>query len=143
MDEWCHVMKHHNKHGFRNSGRKKLITTEVIDSLHFLKRYNNIKEVYLYGSTARGTNRPNSDVDVGIIWKNKLPDIEFIRDIKEMIIDMLDHAVDMINLVFKNRITESENEITQNFLNMIDHDLIPIFGDDKTLMKLSKFMGKF
>lgn len=143
MSDWCCVEKRRSRRKVRNPIPIKLSKIEVIDGLQFLRRYDNIKEVYLYGSTARGENRPDSDIDIGIIWKNKLPDIEFIRELKETIIDMFCHKVDMINLVFKNKITESSNEITQNFLNMIDHDLIPIFGDDKTFMRLSVFIGKF
>lgn len=143
MSDWCCVEKRRSRRKVRNPIPRKLSKIEVIDGLQFLRRYDNIKEVYLYGSTARGENRPDSDIDIGIIWKNKLPDIEFIRELKETIIDMFGHKVDMINLVFKNKITESSNEITQNFLNMIDHDLIPVFGDDRTFMRLSVFIGKF
>jgi predicted nucleotidyltransferase len=143
MSDWCCVEKRRSKHKVRNPIPIKLSKIKVIDGLQFLRRYDNIKEVYLYGSTARGENRPDSDIDIGIIWKNKLPDIEFIRELKETIVDMFGHKVDMINLVFKNKITESSNEVTQNFLNMIDHDLIPVFGDDKTFMRLSVFIGKF
>jgi predicted nucleotidyltransferase len=125
-----------------NENSTKITIDYVRDNLKFLKQYNP-RSVFVYGSVAKGTNRPSSDIDILIIWEKKIP--KNIAKIKNDIEIFFKRKVDFVSLFYKGKITFDcdENNISQpeSFLSNIITECIPIFGDKCDII-LSEYIGK-
>jgi len=68
----------------------------------FAKKYG-ISKIALFGSYARGENRPNSDIDIAI--ETKLSDYFLLYDFKEELENFFHTKVDVVRL--RERMNES------------------------------------
>ena len=80
---------------------------EIIDYLQvhkeaFAKKYG-ISQMALFGSYARGEERPESDIDIAI--ETKLSDYFLLYDFKEELESFFRHKVDVVRL--RERMNES------------------------------------
>ena len=80
---------------------------EIIDYLQahkeaFAKKYG-ISRMALFGSYARGEERPDSDIDIAI--ETKLSDYFLLYDFKEELESFFHHKVDVVRL--RERMNES------------------------------------
>ncbi|MEQ8170022.1 MAG: nucleotidyltransferase domain-containing protein [Candidatus Eremiobacterota bacterium] len=54
--------------------KKPLSHNEILESIaHITEKYLRDSKIILFGSRAGNTNRENSDYDIAIIWKEKIP----------------------------------------------------------------------
>ena len=63
----------------------------------FAQKYN-ISKIALFGSYARGENRPESDIDIDIAIETKLSDYFLLYDFKEELEKLFHHKVDVVRL---------------------------------------------
>jgi predicted nucleotidyltransferase len=57
---------------------------------------------FIYGSRARGTNRPNSDADIIVFWRHEYEQ-EFLKSIRTIIEEKLGFKIDFVACVVKNK----------------------------------------
>ncbi len=87
----------------------------------------------MYGSVAKGTNKPESDIDILVIWKKCVP--HNVHEIKQKIEKQFNKKIDFVSLIHKGKIMfdcDGSNIIPE---------CISIFGD-KCDIVLSKYIGK-
>lgn len=63
----------------------------------FLTREHDIGMAVLYGSFAKGLERPDSDVDIAV-WKDKPLDLENLLDLANRIRQLVQREVDLVDL---------------------------------------------
>lgn len=76
--------------------------------------------VYLYGSTARGQNKESSDIDLFVIWKNKIPKDEIIDEIHKKLYKEFDRRIDFVNYAYNGKsikVTSANSCFIQNVIN--------------------------
>lgn len=118
---------------------KKLTKREAIDKLKVLKKYNP-HAVFLYGSTANGNNRCDSDIDVLIIWKDHIPDN--LMKIKEEMIQLFNRSVDFVSMVHMPH-TRHYYDRSELFIENVYIEGISVFdGTYKDVIYESKLIGK-
>lgn len=142
-DEKWHIVKHKKRECHSKQEYKSILNVDDIKKgLMMLQKYSP-KCVFLYGSTARGTNKLNSDIDILIIWKNRVP--HNISEIKDEIRSYFHKSVDMVSLIYRGKIMfyDDDQGRTESFLNNIITECILVLGNgDKTDIKLSEYIGK-
>jgi len=152
MDTWVTVTrkKKQNPHKTKCRLEKKF----VISQINIIMSEYNTVGIFLYGSTARGDNTENSDIDLLIIWHKKVP-VE-IEKIKENLEYIFERKVDLVSMVTtikpcvndidfdiyqipsKNQTTCNGNEL---FLSNVITDAVVIIGNIEDI-KFSKYIGK-
>jgi len=85
----------------------KMTQEEIIEYLkahkdEFAKKYS-ISKIALFGSYARGENRPDSDIDIAI--ETKISDYFLLFDFKEELENFFHNRVDIVRL--RDRMNES------------------------------------
>lgn len=81
---------------------------------HFRNEYG-VTEMYLFGSVARGDNRPDSDVDILVAMP---PKIFVVSALHRFLENLLNSSVDLIR---------NHTHISPQFINQISRDAIKIF----------------
>ena len=79
------------------------------DIMHVFRRYPNIKQVLIFGSRAKGTDKPGSDIDLAVIAPD-MDDQEFSRLLNEL---------DALDLVFKLDVLHVDKLGQQNLKDSI------------------------
>lgn len=99
---------------------------------------------YLYGSTARGRNKQSSDVDIFVIWKNKVPSNEIIKKIHNELYNTFNRRVDFVNYHYNGKsinISSADSCFIQNVLCDAVSILEP--KNDLSGMALKEILFKF
>jgi predicted nucleotidyltransferase len=123
----------------------KLSRDFVINIISYVLQPYNIHGIFLYGSTAKGTNKTSSDVDILVIWKKKVPDN--VNDIKLMLETKFGRPVDFVSMIFRNRLitepldTLHPTEPNSFFLDNVISEAVTITGNPKDIY-LSEYVGK-
>jgi len=118
---------------------QKITRGEAIEKLQMLKTYTP-HAVFLYGSTANGNNRADSDIDVLVIWKRDIP--EDILKIKSELIMTFDRPVDLVNMIYAPRQKHTYGA-SKLFVDNVHAEGIPVFpGNDKWDIYSSALIGK-
>ncbi|MDO8748544.1 MAG: nucleotidyltransferase domain-containing protein [Candidatus Omnitrophota bacterium] len=106
---------------FRDSVNLKIdpVIKQFLDGLERLGLKQKIEKVYLFGSRAKGIERPDSDYDLLIV--SSLPDKEFKSKIYDIAVDiLLETGRDVSLKIFKteefNRLCRMRTPFTQNVL---------------------------
>lgn len=86
--------------------KEQHIFNQIVD---FARRYN-VNKIVLFGSRARKTNRPKSDIDIAVYGCKNFRDFYF--DINEKVETLL--TFDIINMDEKNISTDLLNEIRRD-----------------------------
>jgi predicted nucleotidyltransferase len=141
MDNWIIVSKK-KKIYKKIIQREKLDKNYVIEQLLELFSFSNIVydkpvAVFLFGSTAKGTNSKDSDVDILVIWNKKVP--ENILDIKNNLIMKFNRKVDLVCMILGNVLYDHNS--SKNFIDNVVSDSISIFGDINDVY-ISRLVGK-
>ena len=109
------------RHPFYTFGKQGYMCTsdECISKLrenmpHIKKEYG-VTGLYLFGSMARGDNRPDSDVDILV---DMPPKIFLVSALKEYLEKLLNVSVDLVR---------RHSHLSTHFLSQIANDAIPIF----------------
>jgi predicted nucleotidyltransferase len=121
----------------------KLNGDDVVKQLLYMVKYNP-RGVFLFGSTAKGTNTEDSDLDILIIWNKRVPN--YIIDIKTEISNMFNKKVDLISMIYNGTlmlsddVTETVNVRTLFLYNVIT-EALPVIGDINEI-ELSEYIMK-
>lgn len=137
--EWVTVKKKDKKNNIHiQPVIKKLQKDYVISVLQDVLVKYNPKGIFLHGSTARGTNRDTSDVDLVVVWKKNIP--SNIEDIKNKLEYIFQRHIDFVNMIYKGKILVERDmnapNISKNdvFLNNVIEDAIAIVGNNDDIM---------
>ena len=87
--------------------------------------------IYIYGSRARKTNRLNSDIDLMVFWKKSIPDDDYLKDIKQELIDNIKINVDMINMFIINKNNKVYNTKDKYYYDNVIIDAICAYETTK------------
>ncbi len=123
--------------------QKQRISKGIIKQLKtFFKDINDASLVFLFGSFTTKQTTPNSDIDIGILFK-KIPDIYEINDMKEDLAALLKRDVDLVVLndaspilrmqVLKNGILIIQRD--RNDFSMFYGDTVKQYDDLKIIRK--------
>ncbi len=109
----------------------KIIINKTFDEinnfiLNVLLKYKPFA-IYIYGSRARKTNRPDSDIDLMVFWKKKIPTYDFLKNIKQELINILQLNVDFVNMYITNKINKVYDERDKCYYANVINDAICIY----------------
>lgn len=93
---------------------KKDCITKIRENLPYIQKEYGVTGLYVFGSVARGDNRPVSDVD---ILFDMPPKILLMSALKDYLENILQTSVDLIR---------RHSHLSQRFLNNISEDAISI-----------------
>ena len=82
---------------------------------------------YIYGSRARQTNRPNSDADIIVFWKQAF-DKDFLKSIRTAIEEDLGFKIDFVSCVFKGKWIEHNDHRDEAYFENVIIDAKSIIG---------------
>lgn len=86
----------------------------IRENLPYIQERYGVIGLCLFGSVARGDNRPDSDVDLLV---DMPPKIFLISELKEFLEELLHSTVDIVR---------HHSHMSNRFLNQISNDAIPI-----------------
>lgn len=66
----------------------KLSQSDIQKIQHYFASQKDVEAVYLYGSFAKGTEHPGSDIDLGVLFEKKIRDIHRIVKIYSDLCDL-------------------------------------------------------
>lgn len=89
---------------------------------------DDINAAFLYGSTARKQNTPNSDLDVAVVFDKYLPSDEELVDMKKNLEKMYSRNVDLVCFLMKNKHVDEPDCRIQNFVEHIRNEGVYIWG---------------
>jgi predicted nucleotidyltransferase len=98
-DDWITILPKTKKNSATNKIKKQIMMSfeDLTHKLNSILVPYSPEAIFVYGSRARETNRPDSDADIMVFWKSSLiPDIEILQDIKQTIIETLKLNVDFV-----------------------------------------------
>jgi predicted nucleotidyltransferase len=140
MSEWQTVVKKQRVSPKEKKVEIMLDKSQVVSQLEILKVYNPVA-VFLFGSTAKGTNGVNSDLDIVFIWRKCVP--KNAPQIKQQIVKMFGKKVDMINMIYNLNNRCDYPEHTQCFIeNMMTEGIKIIGSEDVRIIGTSELVGK-
>lgn len=139
MNDW--VVPNRRKRINRKNQREKIEVNLSTIQKYFpgiIEKYKP-RAVFLYGSMSRGTQHPDSDIDLMFIWNREVPSnsVEIMREISTF----FSKKVDMVNMIYKGKLVEIVND-NEYFLSNVYQDSVPLFGGDRFDIKLSALIGK-
>ncbi len=97
--------------------------TEFINLLNIYKPLS----VFVYGSTARGTNKLTSDIDFMVIWKKTPSDPELLI-IKDTIKKIFNKEIDFVSMVLTKEEVDKKDE-NYNYMENVYIEGIVVYGD--------------
>lgn len=111
----------------KKSSRKpsNITKNKKLELNNVTERCKNILEVYkpyaayLYGSTARRKNRYDSDVDVFVIWKNRIPQKETIDLLHDELRNEFERRIDLVNYQYNGKIIKVRSQDSCFIQNII------------------------
>lgn len=86
----------------------------IQEHLPFIQSEFGVKGLCIFGSVARGDNRPDSDIDILV---DMPPKILLMSGLKDYLEDLLHSTVDLVR---------RHSHLSAQFLNQISNDAIPI-----------------
>jgi predicted nucleotidyltransferase len=100
-----------------------------VEFINLLKKYKPLS-VIVYGSTARGTNNPTSDIDFMIIWKKEInvPPVEELQEIKQKIINIFKKRIDFVSMV-PTTVEVDETNKNYHYMHNVYNEGIVVYGD--------------
>jgi predicted nucleotidyltransferase len=125
-DEWITVVNNKKKKSYNTVIIHKTleeINKIILDVLLKYKPYS----IYIYGSRARKTNRPDSDIDLMVFWKKTIPEYDYLKNIKQELIDILQLNVDFVNMYITNKKNKVYDERDKCYYNNVIYDAICIY----------------
>lgn len=84
---------------------------------------------YIYGSRARGTNRPNSDADIIVFWRHEY-DQDFLKSVRASIEEDLGFKIDFVACVFKNKWIDHNDQRDEAYFENVIIDAKSIIGTE-------------
>ncbi len=124
-NEWITVVNKKIKSYTKVIRHKTLeeINKLILDVLLKYKPY----AIYIYGSRARKTNRPDSDIDLMVFWKKTVPEYDYLQNIKQELINILELNVDFVNMYITNKNNKVYDERDKCYYNNVITDAICIY----------------
>jgi predicted nucleotidyltransferase len=113
----------------------------ISKSLAYLKR--DIVGCFIYGSRARKTNKPTSDVDLIVFFKQQY-NYDDLKEIKSQLVSDIGFSVDFVACVWKKKWIEKTDDRDICYFEQIKPDAIRIIGshDLSYLIDTSQKLGK-
>jgi predicted nucleotidyltransferase len=109
VNEWTVIQpKIKTKKNNRNHQKENgLSWSEFVQKITQVLSVYSPEAIFLYGSRARGTNRPDSDADIMVFWKaSTIPSYERLVEIKQELIQNLSLNVDFVVMKLKAKFVE-------------------------------------
>ena len=125
-DKWITVVNNKKKKSYNTVIIHK--TLEEINKiiLDVLLKYKPFA-IYIYGSRARKTNRPDSDIDLMVFWKKTVPKYEYLKNIKQELINILQLNIDFVNMNIINKNNKVYDERDKCYYSNVINDAICIY----------------
>lgn len=108
---------------------KKMVIERIKNILNKYHPY----AAYLYGSTARGENKENSDIDLFVIWK-KIPKDEIIQQIYNKLYLAFNRRIDFVNYQYNGKSIKITSTDTCYIKNVIDDAVSIIEPNNKGMV---------
>ena len=87
---------------------------------------------FIYGSRARGTNRPDSDADIIVFWRHEY-DQDFLKSVRASIEDTLGFKIDFVSCVVTKKWIDHHLQNDQAYFENVIIDAKPIIGSDSII----------
>ncbi len=103
-----------------------------------------IEGAYVYGSRARGNNKPTSDADIIIFWR-RVPNIEQLKEIRAEIEQALGIETDFVSCEFTDKFVDHGDLRDQAYFDNVSVDAKQFMGQTiniSTLIDYSRKMPK-
>jgi predicted nucleotidyltransferase len=133
-DEWTVIQpKTKTKKSICNPQKEKSLSwSELVDKITEVLSVYSPEAIFVYGSRARGTNRPDSDADIMTFWKaSTIPDYEHLVEIKHMLVQNLGLNVDFVVMKLKTKIVEVHELRTIYYYDNVKVDARCIYSRKK------------
>ena len=133
-DEWTTILPKTKKNSGTNKIKKQIIISfeELTHKLNSILVPYSPEAIFVYGSRARRTNRPDSDADIMVFWKSSLiPDIEILEDIKHSIMETLELNVDFVVMKITSKIIKVHDARTICYYDNVKIDAKCIYSQKK------------
>lgn len=105
---------------------KEFLDTELEKEEWFLKVKSSLKAVILYGSVAKGTNRPDSDIDIMIILPLEQEKLhtkgEYFCDYKDFKINIVLRSIEKLRKIAEEKTDTFQKEVFRNCEILRDTD---------------------
>lgn len=88
---------------------------------------------YLYGSTARGQNKNTSDIDIFVIWKNKIPNDDIINNVHNQLYIAFNRKIDFVNYLYNGKFIKIDLNNSCFVQNILPDAITIIEGKDFTI----------
>lgn len=100
--------------------------------------------IFMYGSRARRTNRPDSDVDIMVFWKvSVIPNYDTLCEIKEDLMEKLGLNIDFVVMKLKSKFVEVHDLRTICYYDNVKVDAKCLYSKKNThLAELIDFSEK-
>ncbi len=134
-DDWQEVVvKPPRKHQTNREPKPSIDNDKLIEQIKVvLVKYAPLA-IFMYGSRARNTPRPNSDVDLMIFWKSITPSIEELREIKAELVDAIKINVDFVAMCFTQKIVNVTDLRTICYYENVQIDAKCIYSSKKVFL---------
>jgi predicted nucleotidyltransferase len=134
---WCCVNKKVRKELKINVVKENLSfqqLSEIIGSI-LIPHSPYIIASYIYGSRARETNRPDSDVDIITFWKI-VPELHDLKNIRDSIQTILGVSIDLVSCVRTAKNVHHYNLCDIAYFENVTSDARQIMGNTQSIMNL-------
>ncbi len=107
-----------------------------------LERYaDDIEAGYVYGSRARGNNKPTSDADIIIFWKRLQP-VDTLRTIRADIEEALGIKIDFVSCHYTQKFVNHVDQRDIEYFNNVSVDARQFMGDTINIANLIEYSKK-
>lgn len=131
VNEWTVIQpKIKTKKNNANHHKEKgLSWSELVEKITEVLSVYSPEAIFVYGSRARGTNRPDSDADIMAFWKaSQIPDFERLVELKQELIQNLGLNVDFVVMKLKAKFVEVHDQRTICYYDNVKVDAKCIYS---------------
>lgn len=140
--EWTVIQRRTNtKKSISNSNKgNSLSWSELVEKITEVLSVYSPEAIFVYGSRARGTNRPNSDADIMAFWKSStIPEYERLVEIKQELVQNLGLNVDFVVMKLKAKFVEVHDLCTICYYDNVKVDAKCIYST-KNVVSISELI---
>jgi predicted nucleotidyltransferase len=142
-DDWTTVAPRPRRTAVQRQPPPNIPYDELIRILREkLARYGgDIEAGYVYGSRARGNNKPTSDADVIIFWR-RMPDVETLKEIRAEIEAALGIEIDFVSCYYTRGFIEHVDQRDEAYFGNVIGDARQFMGQSINIANLIEYSKK-